>query len=190
MMQPRPKKLLLGLQLSIVLLLLMFLCSCFNHSKISLLNEEQKISDLINQGTLALREMKLEEAEGAFSAALEILPSSSAFDGLGCVAFLAGDLHKAEALFLEAHNRDKSYQNVFGNLALLYEFQGELDLASEMYQRILLVQPQDFRARNNFAAYLYDNSLKEASKFELFKALALAKHPTVLDNLKRVKSYE
>ena len=189
-MRIKHKRLLQGLQLSLTLTVLLGISSCFSLTSPELLNKKQKALELVDQGTIALREIRLERAKGAFLAALEVSANAAAFDGLGCVAFLSGDLDQAESFFLQAYKQDPNYVNVLGNLALLYESRGEAELAYEMYQKILTQQPENFRARNNFAAYLSDYNLEDSAKSELFKALALAKHPTVQENLERMKAYE
>ncbi len=187
----RPKKRLPALLLSSCLIVLAFgLQSCMPFFSVRSFETEQKALALIDQGTIALRQQKLDLAKGSFEAALEFSKSAAAFDGLGCVAFAEEDFTSAEDYFIRANRQDPAYANALANLALLYEKLGRSRAAYEMYQRAITQQPQNFRARNNFAAYLHDFNRTTDAKNELFKAMAIAKHPTILDNLKRIGSYE
>jgi tetratricopeptide (TPR) repeat protein len=146
---------------------------------------------LVDAGTLALRQGRLKQAEAAFNMALEISPLPAAIDGLGCVAFLRGDLDTAQRYFLMAYKRDPKYANALGNLALVYERQGDMAAARRIYERALREGPKNYRARNNFAVMLYEDGLgsaedKDQARLELRKALTLAEHPVIKNNVVKV----
>ena len=150
----------------------------------------QKAMDLVDQGTLMLRIDKLDEAQGAFAAAAEISSIAAAIDGLGCVAFKHGNFNLAEQYFVQAYEMDSRYTSSLGNLALLYDVNGLSDKAKQLYQMALASEPENFRTRNNFAVYLFEKQDLENVKLELHKSLALAKHPVVTANLRRLEEYE
>ena len=146
--------------------------------------------DLVDRGTLMLRAGKLEEARGAFAAASEIASVAAAVDGLGCVAFKQGNFELAEKYFVQAYEMDKHYNTSLGNLAVLYEINGLSNKAYQLFQMALSSEPENYRTRNNFAVYLFDKNDKGNAKLELYKSLALAKHPVVTGNLIKLEEYE
>jgi tetratricopeptide (TPR) repeat protein len=150
----------------------------------------QRAMDLVDQGTLLLRANRLDEAQGAFAAAVDLGPMPAAIDGLGCIAFMREDFLLAEKYFVEAYNLDKTYFASLGNLALLYELRGLSDKAIQLYRMALEAEPENFRTRNNIAVHLLDKGESQAAKEQLLKALALAKHPVVAANVLRLEEYE
>jgi tetratricopeptide (TPR) repeat protein len=141
--------------------------------------------ELIDLGTTHLRQAELDKAWAAFSLAHDIYPLPQAADGLGCVAFLRGDFLGAEAFFVKAHQMDESYHEAIGNLALLYEHLGYLDQAQELYQYVIDQNPDNFRARNNFAVFLKEQQLPAQARTHLLKAEASSFHPLVRNNLEQ-----
>lgn len=143
---------------------------------------------LVDRGTLHLRLGALSSARAEFQLAYELAQLPQALDGLGCVAMLEGDVQAAEQLFLKAYESDISYRHSLGNLALLYESQGELEQARVLYIRAIAENPQTFQFRNNYAAFLHAHSNGAAStgdqiEMELLKAYSLEEDDLIADNL-------
>lgn len=114
----------------------------------------RRASQLIDQGTEALRHGDLDRAEAAFSVSAELFPRPAAIDGLGCVALLRGENERAERFFNAALEADFGYTEALGNLALLYEQWGKPDKAREYYLRAISADPGNFRVRNNYGVFL------------------------------------
>ena len=150
------------------------------------LNDRQQALNLIDQGTLLLRQGEALKAQAAFELANELSPSGAALDGLGCVAFANGDLDLAEEFFRAAYAYYPEYKNSLGNLASVLARKGKLAAATDLYVLAVRENPENFRFRNNFAGHLVDlkqEDYREQAKNEMWKAGALSKHPTVLSNM-------
>ena len=153
--------------------------------------------ELIDQGSALLELGDLEAARSSFEVAYDIYPLAASLDGIGCVALISGKPQIAEKLFLRALDLDPNYTNAFGNLALVYEFQGHLVKAYQTYRIALKKNPKNFRIRNNFAIFIAEYKLEPKDSKgvvfnELKKAEALSQHPYILHNLSLLEkiSYE
>lgn len=143
---------------------------------------------LVDRGTVELRQGRLPQAEAAYRVALELTPLPAGFDGLGCVAFLQGDIPKAQSFWLRALELNPQYSQALGNLALLYETIGDFARSEALYKAALRAEPRNFRARNNYAAFLLrknDRTLDDKPRAELLKAYTVARHPAIEANLIR-----
>ena len=161
-------------------------CSIVRESDV---NAEHQAKELIDLGVLALQENDLDRAEAAFDLASEIAPIPEALDGLGCVALKRGQVRLAEYFFISAYEYDSNYTTALANLAFLYDTNGLHSDAENLYKTTLLTDPRNFKARNNYAALLADYNDKkdvELSKKQLLKAEALAAHPVIVNNLKKL----
>ena len=154
-------------------------------------SEEMAGGALVDQGVALMRTGDLDRAEAAFETAWEVARLTAAIDGLGCVAFLRGDHLTAEKYFLAAIDTDPEYYDSFANLALLYESIGKVSLAKRYYRTAIAGDPENFRARNNYAASIFDNDCEYFARgdalFELLKAESLAKHPLIGENIVKVR---
>ncbi|RMD86891.1 MAG: tetratricopeptide repeat protein [Candidatus Dadabacteria bacterium] len=150
--------------------------------------EISKAMKLVDRGVAYLRTGELNRAEAAFSVAYEVGKVSAALDGLGSVAYLRGENRKAERLFWRAYNEDPEYHRSLGNLALLYEKEGNYSEALTMYRRAIKENPDDYRIRANYASFLAQHVEKGRmpyeAEFELMKAESLADHPIIRHNKK------
>lgn len=162
-------------------------CGCSVVEAPPTLEAYQRASHLIDQGTLLLREGDLDRAEATFMVAYEIARLPAAIDGLGCVAFLRGDLGMAERRFIEAYQADEGYNNALGNLAMVYEAQGRDRAAEKLYARAVQENGENFRIRGNFGAFLAKRGSREDARVEFLKAASIASHPLIEENLKRVE---
>jgi Flp pilus assembly protein TadD len=169
----------------LLLICLLMLSGCVM-TRLQSFEEVNEAQRLVDQGTLLIREGELEAAKASFMVALEMASNAAAFDGLGCVYLLKGSFDLAEEYFWRAYEVDANYNNSLGNLAILYELRGDYKRAKELYLRSLGEDPINFRARNNYAAFLLDTGGKYGKKLglaELLKAIMLAQHPTIKDNI-------
>lgn len=147
-----------------------------------------RAGELIDQGVIALENGDLERAQAAFEVAGEVAQIPQSADGLGCVAFLKGDLDLAERYFLQAYDIDPTYDHVLGNLALLYEERGETERAHQFYESALTRSPESFQYRNNFAVFLEQRlQAKAEARAQLKKGEALLPHPLIEANLEAIE---
>jgi Flp pilus assembly protein TadD len=155
--------------------------------------EDRMLSlDLIDQGTRHLRAGELAEAKASFLMSFELQASAVAVDGLGCVAFRAGDYPAAEQYFWRALEMDEDYSNSLGNLALLYDVQKQPLRAKKFYKQAIAEDPKNIRFRNNLAVLLLENDsgdriTRAIAREELLKAASIVKHSIIEDNIARTK---
>lgn len=152
---------------------------------------------LVDEGTSLMKQGELKRAEASFKLALEVAPLAAAYDGLGCIAFLQGDMMQARQLFIIAYDMDPSYERPLANLGLTYEAEGDTIKAREFYETALRKDPRDFMVRNNYAALLQANAAESKNQREtlmrrdqvlelLLQAEALSPHPLIKKNLERI----
>ena len=164
---------------------LVFSSACFSVPRVSVeqqLARQQRVDALLWQGVLLLRKNTSESvrlAESSFSSVVEILPSDPrGYDGLACVKLRFGENEVARDYFREALQKDASYEPAYVHLAFLDEMEGDFSSAAENYQKALLINPLNHRARFNYAIFLKD--LKKRSAGKEFEKIVLiesaAKH--------------
>ncbi|NLF25282.1 MAG: hypothetical protein GX589_06450 [Deltaproteobacteria bacterium] len=180
-----------SLKASLVVTLVLALLGCVGMYEPTV-SEKWEAEKLVDQGCAYLNLGDLDRAVSAFTVSYELAPSAAALDGLGCAAFLAGQLDKAERYFLGAMDFDWNYRNAIANLALLYEYQGRLEEAGRLHQGAIEELPQNFRARNNFAVFLHEHGgvgegLASAVRGELLKAEMLEDSSLILDNINKLE---
>ncbi|MEZ4753610.1 MAG: tetratricopeptide repeat protein [Bdellovibrionota bacterium] len=146
-------------------------------------DSRRKSRDYITQGVQHLRNNDLEKALAAFEVSFQLSANPAALDGMGCVAFRQGRYKRAQQYFLDASALDPNYSVSLGNLALLYQTMGNQKTASELYQKALSKDPDNFRARNNFAGLLIEYDQPNYAQQELFRASVVAQHPSIVRNL-------
>jgi Flp pilus assembly protein TadD len=139
---------------------------------------------LVDRGTLLLREKRFTEAEAAFQAAYELAPLPAALDGQGCSAFHRGDLIGAEQLFRQAYSMDVKYDEALANLGLVLALQGRTEEASATYRSYLARRPEAAHVRNNLIVLEYERGEATMTVVsELRKASLLTNHGVIADNL-------
>lgn len=144
----------------------------------------QASRQLVDVGTMFLRERRLDEARIAFELASELAPMAAAVDGLGCVALLEGRYDSAEGYFTEAYQMDRSYDEALLNLGLLKDLQGYSDEARSIYLDYLDKNPWSGGVRNNLAALEYDRGRRRMDTVTaLEKAIVLSGQGVIRDNL-------
>lgn len=170
----------------VVIVSLLLMTGCAVRTPIS---EEryQRALELVDQGTLFLRDNRLDEAQASFSLAYDMASLAAALDGQGCVAFLRGDWDRAERFFREAYMADGEYDEAAANLALVLDAQGKPEQAREWYTWYLSRHPEDAAARNNRAALEIDQGGDKVLILqELLRAAAVSRHDIILDNITRL----
>lgn len=173
-----------------LMLLVIALIGCAVQTPPVDLHREQSALVLVDRATQALRAGALDEAQAGFSAAWETSPSTAALDGLGCVAFQRGDFLRAEEYFLRAMRREPEYGPAYANLALLYEIEGRLEQARELYDRSVELDPLNPLVRNNRGALLSDLAVapseQAAARQEILKAAYLSRDRLVRQNVRKI----
>lgn len=150
----------------------------------------QRANQLVDEGVMHLREMRLVDADAAFEQAFDIAPVAAALDGIGCVALMSGDFERAERMFVAAYELDVEYDQSMANLALLRDLQGRKEEASKLYHEYLLRYPEAARVRNNAALLDFEsNERPEAVINELRKAATIEESAIVRENLDKVRRY-
>ncbi|MCB0317393.1 MAG: tetratricopeptide repeat protein [Bdellovibrionales bacterium] len=171
---------------SISFILLIALLACSPIRKQDNLVNKHKANELIDIGVINLRNFNFEKAKAAFQVSYKLTASAPALDGLGCVALLEKNYKLAQQYFLDAYKFDSEYYYALANLAFLYQTLGNVDAAQVLYKKALQKNPDNFRARNNYAGILRsDLSEFSLSREELQKAAIILEHPIVMANLNR-----
>ncbi len=87
------------------------------------------------------RGVKLEEAKALVSQALDVNPTAPhILDSMGWILFKMGDLAGAEA-YVERASRHYEDAEIFAHLGEIYEKQGKIELAKQMYERAVELDP-------------------------------------------------
>ncbi|QOR40120.1 type IV pilus biogenesis/stability protein PilW [Billgrantia diversa] len=81
---------------------------------------------------------------------------TEAFTELGMAYLQRGNLPRAMAALNRALERDPDDPEALQAMAIVYQRQGEREQADKMFQRALAVDSDNSRARNNYAAFLYE----------------------------------
>lgn len=160
---------------------------CVPHHEVIPVSAEQEKSAklLIAKGILSLQRKDLYNAETYFSLSRDIIDSAEALDGLGCVSFAYRDFERAKDLFSEARTLNPKYARVLGNAALVYEKNGDYEVAKRLYERALIETPEDSEVRNNYGAFLVEyEGKKRSGEFEIVKASHLKQHEIIEKNLR------
>jgi tetratricopeptide (TPR) repeat protein len=129
--------------------------------------DEVRVESMLERGVFNLRNLKLKDAEANFRLVLEntyldnsdisLQHSVEALDGLGCIAFINKNFLSAQDFFYRAIELDPTYSEAYGHLAMVYELQGKKKAAVQLYEASLRNNPNDFKIRGNYAAFLYEN---------------------------------
>jgi Flp pilus assembly protein TadD len=163
------------------------LIACAPRSEVSPQRRRMAVQ-LVDRGTLLLREKRFTEAQAAFEAAYELAPLPAALDGQGCSAFHRGDLIGAEQLFRQAYSMDVNYDEALANLGLVLALQGRGEEASAVYRSYLARRPDAAHVRNNLIVLEYERgeaTMRVVS--ELRKASLLTNHGVIAENLRTLE---
>lgn len=158
--------------------------------------ERQQALDLIDRGVLQLENGYTEQAYAIFEMAFEHYPLPEALDGLGCVEVYRGNILKAKNFFELALKFDESYYRAISHLALIAELEGRVKEAEALYKEYLLLEPGNFRTRNNYAAFLVDTAhdsnrpnlqKMDRARQELLRANGIHGHEMINSNFKKIE---
>lgn len=118
---------------------------------------EQQIVKLLRVAVVSLRDGSpeaLELARGALEDASGLDANDArVLDGLGCLAWLEGDVSQAEDMFKKAIAYDRSYDRPYAHLALVAEYRGHHLAAGQLYQIATSMNPLNYRSANNYAVF-------------------------------------
>ncbi|MCB0328772.1 MAG: hypothetical protein KDD70_03890 [Bdellovibrionales bacterium] len=150
------------------------------------LEESRRASELVDQGTALLRRGALKEAQASFEVSFDLDQTAAALDGLGCVAFLSGDVELARDYFLLAYEQDHSYSQSLANLALLYDYIGAKEESRVLFERALGGDVDNAPTRNNLGVLLEEGGAKSAATSEMFRAYVVLPHEIIGKNLEQI----
>ena len=176
--RPRWRSLLNG---ELLLLTLLFVSGCYlpdtSQQRISLEEEVQRdrtLRDILAAATGDLRTSSAEGIERAFAAfelARDLNPEDPrVYDGLGCVEYRRKHFDLAGHFFRRAIELAPEYDRPYAHLALIAEQKGDMPAAAALFRMALRLNPLNFRARNNYAAFLVDDGDSTNAYKELRKA--------------------
>lgn len=168
----------MGLRTSLLVLFITVLGGCFG-SKAPQYRIDRAYQ-LVDVGAKALRMGQLEDADAAFSMAVDLADIPAAVDGLGCVALLNGDWQRAEDFFKKAYDLDSEYTKALGNLGLLRDLQGRTEEAKRLYTTVLTYEPDNGEVRNNLAVLEYELKGSTLDALQQMKKAALSRHDAVI----------
>jgi tetratricopeptide (TPR) repeat protein len=130
-------------------------------------------------GTVQMKEKNLSGAEASFRRAAGLDEMWAApLENLAVVLLLQGQKDKAVATFRESLRINPRNPVLYGALAQIYEQEGDVAKAKELYEKGLKELPNDWSVANNYAYLLARTA---ASREELTRSLVLAKKALRLD---------
>jgi protein O-mannosyl-transferase len=108
------------------------------------------VEAIVGLGATFQRSGDFSDAEQAYRRAIAADPNqASAYSDLGALFLQQGKLAAASKELTRAIEHNSSYAPAYFDLGVLYEQMGRRDLAIEMYQKTLDIQPDYQRARSN-----------------------------------------
>jgi tetratricopeptide (TPR) repeat protein len=143
---------------------------------------------LVYQGTEYLSRNKIAEASAAYELAVKLYPLPEALMGLGSISMKNGDLLQAEQFFKGAAQMNTSDVRPLSFLALVYERQGRITAARDLYEHAIGKNPADIALRRNFIGFLLDNGEREEAAVQR-RALAVLNDARVLGAQYQGQSY-
>jgi Flp pilus assembly protein TadD len=172
----------------LLLLLSSVIAGCVTPRPPEVTPEQRKAAlPYLQQGVLQLRARQYDQAFAYFTLASELAPMPEARDGMGCVAAYKGDLKAAEKIFITVIKEHPRYATAYSNLARVLELQGRGDEAGKYFRAALALEPKDYRARNNYAAHLFERKDIAGARLELQKGRAVVRDQVIEDNLRKVR---
>lgn len=158
-------------------LLLLSACSLTSCSvsRAPSLEERTKVKNLIEKATKEIRLGRIEQAKAFVDIAEQLAPlDPSVSDARGCISWYYKDYFAARNYFNTAMLLDPSFENPYVNLAYLEEKRGRVEIAKSLLQKVLKINPLNHKARNNYAALLYDNAKTNSDREQARKEFQMA----------------
>lgn len=124
------------------------------------------------------------QARAALDLARQLKPGDARIlDGIGCIEWRRGNFKEAEYFFKKAVSTDTSYDAAYVHLALVAERNGDIQASKELLQTAITLTPLNYRAHNNLAAILLDNSSSYQDLSKAYDHLLKANLSSGTDNL-------
>ena len=137
------------------------------------LEEKAKVQNLIDKAKVEIQLGQIEKAKTYVEIAAALAPNEpSVVDARGCIAWYYQDYLTAKKHFNNAILLDQGFENAYVNLAYIEEQKGSIVEAKKILEQVLRINPLNYKARNNYAALLYDNFDKQEAKSHLQMAIA------------------
>lgn len=137
-----------------------------------------KVDELLSRAVRLMRQGDAQSLRAAYSALLlaeELSPKDARIaDGFGCIAWRQKNWSAAEQHFKDSRKFNPEYDRAYAHLALVAEKRGDLEEAFKLYQTALSLNPLNYRARNNYAAALFDSGRSKEQKEQAVKELRKA----------------
>ena len=104
---------------------------------------------LNNLGDIYLYKLnQIEQAKDFLNQALKLDPDFAiALNNLGNAFMLEGKTLEAETIFKQVVEKEPGNVMAYGNLAVIYEDKGNIELARNMLNKVLSIDPKDIRAK-------------------------------------------
>ena len=147
------------------------------------LKREQFVRSLLEASVESLRQNKLDEARAQLRLANEVKPKDARIlDGLGCLAWRESDYGLATYYFQQAITLRPDYDRAYAHLALIAQAEGNIKAALQLLEKAISLNPQNYRARNNYGVILLeqdslDKTAKKLGFRELIKAYVSTPKP-------------
>ncbi len=163
-------------------------CSLPAMPRVPTLEERAKVKILIEKATVEIKTGEIGKAKAYVDIAEALAPNDPrVIDAKGCIAWYYKDYFEAKKHFDNAILIDRSFENAYVNLAYIEEQKGRIIDAKIILENVLKINPLNHKARNNYAALLYDNFNQEEAKSQLQMAIGSVEEiGQVLLNNKRI----
>lgn len=165
----------------VMALLVAGLCGCVSRRGLSIYeraSRASKVDELLSRAVRLMRQGDAQSLSSAYSALLlaeELSPKDARIaDGFGCIAWRQKNWSAAEQHFSDSRKFNPNYDRAYAHLALAAEKRGDLEEAFRLYQTALSLKPLNSRARNNYAAALFDHAPSKVQQEQAVKELRKA----------------
>lgn len=130
-----------------------------------------KIDKFISVTAIAVLLVLLQSCVTTSEGGFNVLPDDERavidFVQLASTYYEAGDMSAAKRHVNNALAIDNEYSDVYNILALIQQFQGDIDLAEQSFERAISLDGTNSKARNNYAALLFSLGRFETASNQL-----------------------
>ncbi len=127
---------------------------------------------LSNKALYLWKSKQIKQAITLYDQLIETHESTSIYTAYGYVVTLGDDLDKALNVNLQAHNFNRNSKGIMDNLGLTYIKMGKLDMAEEIYKKLLEKNPTFPEAYYNMGILMQLRGNLTEAKYYINKALA------------------